>query len=178
MQIIKIVSLKLSTVFSGGDNCRMRCDHQSIVRSFQKASQWPRTKHLLTVMYAISLSCKEKCVIQSHLSVESQMNYHREMLLQLGAGEEVTTSASIVYTTTITTGIIITPGEVLPPLTTNGAYSFSPILEPSATTTTTIPTTTLPPSMSTKLQHTIYTKLMSFVDWRVLLWLYKTTNLL
>ncbi|XP_071514906.1 uncharacterized protein [Panulirus ornatus] len=91
--------------------------------------------------------------------VESQMNYHREMLLALGPGEEVTTSASIVSTTTITTGIIITPEElnpsimspeIFPPLTNNGVYSFSPGLEPPATTTTTIPTTTLPPKYCEK----------------------------
>lgn len=87
------------------------------------------------------------------------MNYHREMLLALGPGEEVTTSASIVSTTTITTGIIITPEElnpsimspeIFPPLTNNGVYSFSPGLEPPATTTTTIPTTTLPPKYCEK----------------------------
>nr|XP_045582939.1 uncharacterized protein LOC123745882 isoform X2 [Procambarus clarkii] len=109
--------------------------------------------------------------------VESQTDYHREMLAALGPGEVVTTTANIFYTPIVTMGvplepvqngpdkspIIGRPGVVIhPPSATTSSSQFTPPYTnsyprrppptppPTPPTTTTIPTTTLPPKYCEK----------------------------
>ncbi|KAK8744146.1 hypothetical protein OTU49_001022, partial [Cherax quadricarinatus] len=100
--------------------------------------------------------------------VESQTDYHREMLAALGPGEVITTTANIVYTPSVTTGVVFEPVQsggnhrmwpevvIHPPYTTtqySPSYTDSYPRPPPPTTTTTIPTTTLPPKYCEK-RHT------------------------
>ncbi|XP_042856624.1 uncharacterized protein LOC122243055 isoform X3 [Penaeus japonicus] len=93
--------------------------------------------------------------------VEAQTDYHRDMLSTLDPHEELTTSASIAYTSIVTTGVISEPVQsngdpsgtrpvvIYPP---QGPTSTMPTRAPRTTTTstTTTTTTTVPPKYCVK----------------------------